>query len=329
MNTTMADGAAQRLVAQIGEALFGQPGLPLMELAEKVKGMRLASSHFDVEAMLAACVPGGSIVDPQVVADRIRHWFDAQPSPAGQGEARAEFEAWARWFAASVTRGDDGEYASNFTNSLWLAWQASLAARQPAGAAVKDCLTVGSGDAVAWMTRHEEPMLYPTFSEAAAYCDDDEPPIPLYAAPPAQAAGPYQRIPGLQGIGDAADYLARHPGDDYAQRRLCERIAEFREKHGVDQPAQAVDQGPGLDAAASLIQKKADDYADEFGYDDMGSLSFGRGHHAEVKSDHHFFMLELVNELRALIDNHAGSEPNSERNRFAEAPQDGSQGVCP
>jgi len=34
---TMADGAAQRLVAQIGEALFGQPGLTLMELAEKVK----------------------------------------------------------------------------------------------------------------------------------------------------------------------------------------------------------------------------------------------------------------------------------------------------
>ena len=37
MNTKMADGAAQRCVAQIGEALFGQPGLTLMELAEKVK----------------------------------------------------------------------------------------------------------------------------------------------------------------------------------------------------------------------------------------------------------------------------------------------------
>lgn len=29
---TMADGARERLVAQIGEALFGQPGLTLMEL---------------------------------------------------------------------------------------------------------------------------------------------------------------------------------------------------------------------------------------------------------------------------------------------------------
>lgn len=37
---TMADGAAQRLVAQIADALFGQPGLTLMELAEKVRRLR-------------------------------------------------------------------------------------------------------------------------------------------------------------------------------------------------------------------------------------------------------------------------------------------------
>lgn len=55
------------------------------------------------------------------------------------------------------------------------ALQAALAARQPVG------------EPVAWMTHHDEPMLYPTFAEAAAYCDDDEPPIPLYAAPFAQA----------------------------------------------------------------------------------------------------------------------------------------------
>ncbi|PJL41030.1 hypothetical protein B9Y78_07955 [Stenotrophomonas maltophilia] len=70
-------------------------------------------------------------------------------------------------------------------------------------------------------------------------------------------------------------------------------------------PAQAVDLGPGIEAAAKLIQKKADDYAEEFGYDDMGGLSFGRGIHAEVKSDHHFFMLELVDELRALLASQA------------------------
>ncbi|MBH1622412.1 hypothetical protein [Stenotrophomonas maltophilia] len=44
-------------------------------------------SSFDLEAMLAACVPGGDIADPQVIADNIRHWFAAQPSPGGQGDA--------------------------------------------------------------------------------------------------------------------------------------------------------------------------------------------------------------------------------------------------
>ncbi|KAA9003511.1 hypothetical protein FJU31_04195 [Stenotrophomonas cyclobalanopsidis] len=78
MNSSMADGAAQRLVAQIGEALFGQPGLTLMELAEAVKANTLSPVRFDVEAMLAVCVPGGSVADPQSVADSIRQWF-AEP----------------------------------------------------------------------------------------------------------------------------------------------------------------------------------------------------------------------------------------------------------
>ena len=56
MNTNMADGAAQRLVAEMGQILFGQPGLTLMELAEKVK--------------------------------------DSQPSLQQKGDARAQFKAW-------------------------------------------------------------------------------------------------------------------------------------------------------------------------------------------------------------------------------------------
>lgn len=40
---------------------------------------------FDVEAMLAACLPGGSIVDPQVVADNIRAWA-AERKPAELAE---------------------------------------------------------------------------------------------------------------------------------------------------------------------------------------------------------------------------------------------------
>ncbi len=38
------------------------------------------SAYIDVEAMLAACVPGGSIADPQAIADAIRAWFAEQPA---------------------------------------------------------------------------------------------------------------------------------------------------------------------------------------------------------------------------------------------------------
>lgn len=137
MNTTMADGAEQRLDAQIAEALFGQPGMSKMDVANRVRELRgdgpallvdgqtapagqidaetlwwlqdaintmaeggnqshvrflqrlhdtlsaqpSPSSIFDLEGMLAACVPGGDIADPQVIADNIRRWFAAQPSP--------------------------------------------------------------------------------------------------------------------------------------------------------------------------------------------------------------------------------------------------------
>ncbi|HEL5053052.1 TPA: hypothetical protein UOA92_000819 [Stenotrophomonas maltophilia] len=40
MNTTMADGAEQRLDAQIAEALFGQPGMNKMDVANRVRELR-------------------------------------------------------------------------------------------------------------------------------------------------------------------------------------------------------------------------------------------------------------------------------------------------
>ncbi|MGR4894987.1 hypothetical protein ACIPR8_06895 [Stenotrophomonas sp. LARHCG68] len=63
--------------------------------------------------------------------------------------------------------------------------------------------------------------------------------VPLYATPVAAAPvdGPYQRIKALQGIGDAADYLARNPGDAYAMRRLRERLEQFAVIHGASTPA--------------------------------------------------------------------------------------------
>lgn len=123
-------------------------------------------SSLDLKAMLAACVPGGDMADPQVIADNIRHWFAAQPSPGGQGDARAIIEEFIQcatlgrphgkliaqakdYLAARQPGGQDaraqfeeyrggdcerdaqGYYVNARTAQDWAMWQAALAARQP------------------------------------------------------------------------------------------------------------------------------------------------------------------------------------------------------
>jgi hypothetical protein len=107
---------------------------------------------------------------------------DAQPKPAEGGAVdpslAESFERWARLqftgaevFSRIEGRPNGWEYNGDKVQAAWAGWQACAAAFAPAG----------SGEAVAWMTHHDEPMLFPTREECADYCDDDEQPIPLYA----------------------------------------------------------------------------------------------------------------------------------------------------
>ncbi|MCO5355119.1 hypothetical protein [Acidovorax kalamii] len=57
----------------------------------------------------------------------------------------------------------------------------------------------------------------------------------------------------------------------------------------------------GVEAAAKLLERKADDFARENGSDDLGSLSFGRGAHADAKLEYHSTLLELADDIRALV----------------------------
>lgn len=64
------------------------------------------------------------------------------------------------------------------------------------------------GEPVAWMTHHDELMAFATAREASAYCDHDENPIPLYAAPqPAEQ----QPAPDVAGLVEALDRIANLP----------------------------------------------------------------------------------------------------------------------
>jgi hypothetical protein len=51
--------------------------------------------------------------------------------------------------------------------------------------------------------------------------------------------------------------------------------------------------------AAAYLRKKAEDYASEQGYSDLGNLSFGRGECANNKEAHYLTLLELADELDA------------------------------
>lgn len=46
--------------------------------------------------------------------------------------------------------------------------------------AIAAAMNVMLGEPVAWMTKHDEPMLFPSLDEAASFCDEDEQPAPLY-----------------------------------------------------------------------------------------------------------------------------------------------------
>ena len=51
---------------------------------------------------------------------------------------------------------------------------------------------------VGWATHHDEPMLFPTWREAAMHCDDGEEPIALYAAPPSTELTAYHHMTSEQ-----------------------------------------------------------------------------------------------------------------------------------
>ena len=83
-----------------------------------------------------------------------------------------------------------------------------------------------SAEPVAWMTHHDEPMLFPTDEEARSYCDDDEQPIPLYAAPVAAQPDLTQQT--------LDDVMAGIPARDAEIAALRKEIETLRAQQDTD-----------------------------------------------------------------------------------------------
>ncbi|GEM_PF-1611046 len=142
------------VAAAPGAALTAQPS-------------RLGS--LDLEAMLTACVPGGDIADPQVIADNIRHWFAAQPSPGGQDA----LDCIGRIEEAIEFRVPHDIYAAVHGQLADL--KAALAARQPAGEPVAFM--------VRWKTAGGFGLEWPKNMQYFRDRADEYEIAPLYAAP--------------------------------------------------------------------------------------------------------------------------------------------------
>lgn len=167
MNTAMADGASERLDAQIADALFGQPGMSKMELANRLRQLRgdggaLLGSAAYPAAWMWPHPEDGSVrftADSDVATEaasmgravsalyHVPVQEDAQPSPAGQGDAlvtdamvHAALERYLQLEPSEAENNPMDESTAQFMRQLL---EAALAARQPVGATVKDSLTVG------------------------------------------------------------------------------------------------------------------------------------------------------------------------------------------
>jgi len=148
--STMADGAAQRLDAQIADALFGQPGMSKMDVANRLRQLRGAGAPL----LCGSCYGLGVI---GYTSGQTPEQFEqgeypcpdcAQPSPAGQ-DTRAQFEVWAK--GRDLTRDTFGvsAYVSPYVDNDWEVWQAALASRQPG--AQEPVAVVGSDFTICWV----------------------------------------------------------------------------------------------------------------------------------------------------------------------------------
>lgn len=140
MNTDLTTAAVERLTAQLGEALFNQPGLDLIEIANRCNKMAARS--------------GGALLPETPLTGRILtvDEFKAPSAPfKNKPEAvrlrdelreRAEFEAWAQSIGAAVDDDEHGNYVDSGLNHAKLGWQAAIAAigKQQVGDGIAETL---------------------------------------------------------------------------------------------------------------------------------------------------------------------------------------------
>ncbi|WP_422346974.1 hypothetical protein [Stenotrophomonas sp. DR009] len=165
--------------------------------------------------------------------------LSAQPSPGGQGDARAQFSKW--WSQQSCAIGTLLPY-----EIARLGWNGALAARQPEGEPVRLSSHTVDGDLSVASAIDQVLELFPSSGRAALQTLAGlftHPTVYRYAAPPAQAVDPAafkalyrayvrllesgrDRITDLGGTCDPVDVMEANDVDLQAARRVMDSQAE-------------------------------------------------------------------------------------------------------
>ena len=100
------------------------------------------------------------------------------------------------------------------------------------GASVRVEPAVVGLDPVAFMTHHDDPMLFPTWDEAVQYCDDDESPISLFHATDvaklqAKNEALKQRNLSLEVYAPVIDRVENLERENEALRKILETVRDF------------------------------------------------------------------------------------------------------
>lgn len=100
------------------------------------------------------------------------------------------------------------------------------------GASVRVEPAVVGLDPVAFMTHHDDPMLFPTWDEAVQYCDDDESPISLFHATDvaklqAKNEALKQRNLSLEVYAPVIDRVENLEIENEALRKILETVRDF------------------------------------------------------------------------------------------------------
>lgn len=106
-------------------------------------------------------------------------------------------------------------------------------------------------------------------------------------------------IDDLQSQFDTEGITEHDSGD--ALIRLSDAIAAVEDNFAQPAPSVPDTYAAGINAVAAMLQSKADEYAKEHGHDDMGGLSFGPGMGGQIKMDYYTNLIELTDDVRAMI----------------------------